>query len=198
MKPPWGSCALALAELEAMNMSGRERRSPPARSYGNALASWAPSMAISSCWTPTWRAPPRPAIFQKAFPDRHFDCGIAEADMIGVARRVCPPMGLCAVLRPRLPCSPRDAPLSRCATPWAIPHLNVKIGATHGGISVGEDGASHQCCEDFALMRTIPGMVVHLPRRTTWRRAPPSRRPTPTTARCTCASAALAMSGVPR
>ena len=70
------------------------------------------------------------------------------------------------------------------------PHLNVKIGATHGGLSVGEDGASHQCCEDLALMRSIPGMVVMSAPPTTWRPAPQSSPPTITTAPSTCASAA--------
>ena len=70
------------------------------------------------------------------------------------------------------------------------PHLNVKIGATHGGISVGEDGASHQCCEDFALMRSIPGMTVHLPCRRRGGQALPSRLPMSTKAPSTCASAA--------
>lgn len=67
------------------------------------------------------------------------------------------------LLFPRLPCLLRAALLSRSATAIGYPELNVKIAATHGGLSVGEDGASHQCCEDFALMRTIPGMVVICP-----------------------------------
>lgn len=99
--------------------------------------------------------------FQKAFPDRHFDCGIAEANMICVAA------GLSTVgLVPFASSFAMFAAgrgFEQIRNSIGYPHLNVKIGATHGGISVGEDGASHQCCEDFALMRSIPGMVVLCP-----------------------------------
>lgn len=100
-------------------------------------------------------------VFQKAFPDRHFNAGIAEADMVCVAAGAAT-MGMV----------PFASSFAMFATGRAFeqvrnsigyPRLNVKIAATHGGISVGEDGASHQCCEDFALMRSIPGMVVLSP-----------------------------------
>lgn len=99
--------------------------------------------------------------FQKAFPDRHFNCGIAEANMI------CAAAGLATVgLVPFASSFAMFAAgrgFEQIRNSIGYPHLNVKIGATHGGISVGEDGASHQCCEDFALMRSIPGMVVLCP-----------------------------------
>ncbi len=97
-------------------------------------------------------------IFKKAYPERFFDCGIAEGNMIGVAA------GLAAAGK-----VPFAASFAMFATGRAYeqvrnsvgyPHLNVKIAGSHAGISVGEDGATHQCCEDIALMRTIPGMVV--------------------------------------
>ena len=100
-------------------------------------------------------------IFKKAFPDRHFDCGIAEADMICVAA------GLSTVgyvpFASSFAMFAAGRAFEQVRNSIGYPHLNVKIGATHGGISVGEDGASHQCCEDFALMRSIPGMVVMSP-----------------------------------
>ena len=101
------------------------------------------------------------ATFQKAFPDRHFDCGIAEADMMCVAA------GLSTVgyvpFASSFAMFAAGRAFEQVRNSIGYPHLNVKIGATHGGISVGEDGASHQCCEDFALMRSIPGMVVMSP-----------------------------------
>jgi len=100
-------------------------------------------------------------IFKKAFPDRHFDCGIAEADMMCVAA------GLSTVgyvpFASSFAMFAAGRAFEQVRNSIGYPHLNVKIGATHGGISVGEDGASHQCCEDFALMRSIPGMVVMCP-----------------------------------
>ena len=100
-------------------------------------------------------------IFKKAFPERHIDCGIAECNMIGIAA------GLAAT--GKVPFASTFAMFAagrsfeQVRNSIGYPHLNVKIGATHGGISVGEDGATHQCCEDFALMRTIPGMIVASP-----------------------------------
>ena len=100
-------------------------------------------------------------IFQKAFPDRHIDCGIAEANMAGVAA------GLS--LTGKIPFMSSFAMFAagrafeQIRNSIGYPHLNVKIAATHAGITVGEDGASHQCNEDIALMRTIPGMVVMNP-----------------------------------
>lgn len=100
-------------------------------------------------------------MFAKAYPDRHFNCGIAEADMMSVAA------GLAASgLTPFASSFAMFASgraYEQIRNSIGYPGLNVKIGASHGGMSVGEDGASHQCCEDFALMRSIPGMVVICP-----------------------------------
>ena len=100
-------------------------------------------------------------VFQKEFPDRHFDCGIAEQNMMGVAAGLAS-MGLVPFASSFAMFAAGRA-FEQVRNAIGYPHLNVKIGATHGGISVGEDGASHQCCEDFALMRSIPGMVVLCP-----------------------------------
>ena len=100
-------------------------------------------------------------MFGKAYPDRHFNCGIAEGNMMSVAA------GLAA--SGMVPFASSFAMFAsgrafeQIRNSVGYPRLNVKIGATHGGMSVGEDGASHQCCEDFALMRSIPGMVVVCP-----------------------------------
>ena len=100
-------------------------------------------------------------MFAKAYPDRHFNCGIAEADMMCVAA------GLAASGMTPFASSfamfASGRAFEQIRNSIGYPRLNVKIAATHGGISVGEDGASHQCCEDFALMRSIPGMVVMSP-----------------------------------
>lgn len=96
--------------------------------------------------------------FKKAFPERHIDCGIAEANMMGIAAG----LSTCG----KVPFASSFAMFAagrafeQVRNSIGYPHLNVKIGATHAGISVGEDGATHQCNEDIALMRTIPGMVV--------------------------------------
>jgi len=96
--------------------------------------------------------------FKKAFPDRFFDCGIAENNMICVA------VGL--ALSGKIPFASSFAMFAagrsyeQVRNAVGYPHVNVKIGATHAGITVGEDGATHQCCEDIALMRTIPGMTI--------------------------------------
>lgn len=99
--------------------------------------------------------------FKKAFPERHFDCGIAEANMICMAAGMST-MGLVPFASSFAMFAAGRA-FEQVRNSIGYPHLNVKIGATHGGISVGEDGASHQCCEDFALMRSIPGMTVICP-----------------------------------
>ena len=99
--------------------------------------------------------------FKKAFPERHFDCGIAEANMICMAAGMST-AGLVPFASSFAMFAAGRA-FEQVRNSIGYPHLNVKIGATHGGISVGEDGASHQCCEDFALMRSIPGMVVMSP-----------------------------------
>ena len=101
------------------------------------------------------------ATFQKAFPNRHFDCGIAEANMVCMAAGLST-TGLVPFASTFAMFAAGRA-FEQIRNSIGYPHLNVKIGATHGGISVGEDGASHQCCEDFGLMRTIPGMVVMSP-----------------------------------
>ena len=100
-------------------------------------------------------------IFKKEFPERHFDCGIAEANMMCVAAGLST-TGLVPFASSFAMFAAGRA-FEQVRNSIGYPHLNVKIGATHGGISVGEDGASHQCCEDFALMRSIPGMVVMSP-----------------------------------
>ena len=99
--------------------------------------------------------------FQKAFPDRFYDCGIAEGNMMAMAAGAAT-MGLVPFASSFAMFAAGRA-FEQVRNSIGYPHLNVKIGATHGGISVGEDGASHQCCEDFALMRSIPGMTVICP-----------------------------------
>ena len=100
-------------------------------------------------------------MFRKAHPDRHFDCGIAEANMMGVAAGLST-MGYVPFVSSFAMFAAGRA-FEQIRNSVGYPHLNVKVAATHGGISVGEDGASHQCCEDFALMRSVPGMVVMCP-----------------------------------
>ncbi len=96
--------------------------------------------------------------FQKAFPDRHIDCGIAEGNMMGIAAGLATTGKVPFVSTFAMFASGRA--FEQVRNSIGYPHLNVKIGATHAGISVGEDGATHQCNEDLALMRVIPGMVV--------------------------------------
>lgn len=100
-------------------------------------------------------------MFKKAFPERHFNCGIAESNMVGVGAGLST-MGLVPFVS-TFAMFVAGRAYEQVRNTIGYPHLNVKICATHGGISVGEDGASHQCCEDFALMRTIPGMSVMCP-----------------------------------
>ena len=100
-------------------------------------------------------------VFKKEFPDRHFNCGIAEANMMCVAAGLST-TGLVPFASSFAMFASGRA-FEQIRNSIGYPALNVKIGASHGGISVGEDGASHQCCEDFALMRSIPGMVVMSP-----------------------------------
>ncbi len=100
-------------------------------------------------------------MFQKEFPNRHFNCGIAESNMMSVAAGLST-MGLVPFASSFAMFAAGRA-FEQIRNSIGYPHLNVKIGATHAGISVGEDGASHQCCEDFALMRSIPGMVILCP-----------------------------------
>ena len=100
-------------------------------------------------------------MFKKEFPDRHFNCGIAEANMMCVAAGLST-TGLVPFASSFAMFASGRA-FEQIRNSIGYPHLNVKIGASHGGLSVGEDGASHQCCEDFALMRSIPGMTVICP-----------------------------------
>ena len=100
-------------------------------------------------------------IFKKAYPERHFDCGIAEQNMIGVAAGMST-MGYVPFVSSFAMFAAGRA-FEQIRNTVGYPHLNVKIAATHAGLSVGEDGASHQCCEDFALMRSLPGMTVICP-----------------------------------
>ena len=100
-------------------------------------------------------------VFAKAYPDRHFNCGIAEGNMMCVAAGLAT-TGLVPFASSFAMFAAGRA-FEQVRNSIGYPHLNVKIGAPHGGISVGEDGASHQCCEDFALMRSIPGMTIICP-----------------------------------
>ncbi|MDE7053627.1 MAG: transketolase family protein [Oscillospiraceae bacterium] len=130
-------------------------------SYGNALKALGAEKENLVVLDADLAGATKTNIFQKAYPHRHFDCGIAEANMIDVAAGLST-MGLVPFAATFAMFAAGRA-YEQVRNTVGYPHLNVKIGATHGGISVGEDGASHQCCEDFALMRTIPGMTVMCP-----------------------------------
>ena len=130
-------------------------------SYGNALIEIGkenPNLVVLDA---DLAAATKTGMFKKVFPERHIDCGIAESNMAGVAA------GLS--LTGKIPFMSSFAMFAagrafeQVRNSIGYPHLNVKIGATHAGITVGEDGATHQCNEDIALMRTIPGMVVMCP-----------------------------------
>lgn len=127
-------------------------------SYGNALVELGKANENIVVLDADLAGATKTDIFKKVFPERHIDCGIAEANMIGIAA------GLAAT--GKVPFASTFAMFAagrayeQIRNSVGYPHLNVKIGATHAGISVGEDGATHQCNEDIALMRTIPGMVV--------------------------------------
>ncbi|MBD5449495.1 MAG: transketolase family protein [Lachnospiraceae bacterium] len=101
------------------------------------------------------------SVFKKAFPDRHIDCGIAECNMTGIAAGLATCGKIPFISSFAMFAAGRN--FEQVRNSIGYPHLNVKIGATHAGITVGEDGASHQCNEDVALMRTIPGMTVIVP-----------------------------------
>ncbi len=130
-------------------------------SYGNALKELGASAPDLIVFDADLAGATKTGTFQKAYPDRHFDCGIAEANMVCAAAGAST-FGLVPFVSTFAMFAAGRA-FEQVRNTVGYPHLNVKIGATHGGISVGEDGASHQCCEDFALMRTIPGMVVLSP-----------------------------------
>lgn len=130
-------------------------------SYGNALAQLGKEKPRLVVLDADLAAATKTGVFKKAFPERHIDCGTAECNMMGIAA------GLAAA--GMLPFASTFAMFAsgrafeQMRNSIGYPHLNVKIGAAHAGISVGEDGATHQCNEDIALMRTIPGMTVVCP-----------------------------------
>ena len=130
-------------------------------SYGNALKALGAEFPNLVVLDADLAGATKTGTFKKAFPERHFDCGIAEANMICMAAGMST-AGLVPFASSFAMFAAGRA-FEQVRNSIGYPHLNVKIGATHGGISVGEDGASHQCCEDFALMRSIPGMVVMSP-----------------------------------
>ena len=127
-------------------------------SYGNALVELGQAHDDVVVLDADLAAATKTATFKQAFPERHIDCGIAEANMMGIAAG----LSTCG----KVPYASTFAMFAagrafeQVRNSIGYPHLNVKIGATHAGISVGEDGASHQCNEDIALMRTIPGMTI--------------------------------------
>lgn len=127
-------------------------------SYGNALAELGKAHEDVVVLDADLAAATKTGVFKKVFPERHIDCGIAESNMMGVAA------GLAAAGKVPFASSfamfAAGRAFEQVRNSIGYPKLNVKIGATHAGISVGEDGATHQCNEDIALMRTIPGMVV--------------------------------------
>ena len=130
-------------------------------SYGKALAELGAEFENLVVLDADLAGATKTGTFQKAFPERHFDCGIAEANMVCMAAGLST-TGLVPFASTFAMFAAGRA-FEQIRNSIGYPHLNVKIGATHGGISVGEDGASHQCCEDFGLMRTVPGMVVMSP-----------------------------------
>ena len=130
-------------------------------SYGNALAALGKEHEDLIVFDADLSGATKTSVFKKEFPDRHFNCGIAEGNMLAVAAGAAA-AGLVPFASTFAMFAAGRA-FEQVRNSIGYPHLNVKIGATHGGISVGEDGASHQCCEDFALMRSIPGMVVMCP-----------------------------------
>lgn len=127
-------------------------------SYGNALVELGKKHGDLVVLDADLAAATKTGIFKKAFPERHIDCGIAESNMVGVGAGLAAAGMVPFVSSFAMFAAGRAYEQVRNSVGY--PHLNVKIGATHAGISVGEDGATHQCNEDIALMRTIPGMVV--------------------------------------
>ena len=127
-------------------------------SYGNALVELGKKYDNLVVLDADLAGATKTGTFQKAFPERHIDCGIAECNMMGIAAGLAT-TGLVPFASTFAMFASGRA-FEQVRNSIGYPHLNVKIGATHAGISVGEDGATHQCNEDLALMRTIPGMVV--------------------------------------
>ncbi len=126
--------------------------------YGKALVELAETNDKLVVFDADLAAATKTGMFKKAYPDRFIDCGIAEANMMGVAAGMA--TAGYTVFASSFAMFAAGRAFEQIRNTIGYPHLNVKIGATHAGISVGEDGASHQCCEDIALMRTIPGMTI--------------------------------------
>ena len=127
-------------------------------SYGEALAALGETYENLVVLDADLAAATKTGIFKKKYPERFFDCGIAEANMMGVAAGLATTGMIPFASTFAMFAAGRAFEIVRNSIGY--PHLNVKIGATHAGISVGEDGATHQCNEDIALMRTIPGMTI--------------------------------------
>ena len=127
-------------------------------SYGNALAELGKEFENLVVLDADLAGATKTCIFQKEFPERHWDCGIAEANMTGIAAGLATCGKVPFISSFAMFAAGRN--FEQVRNSIGYPKLNVKIGATHAGISVGEDGATHQCLEDLALMREIPGMVV--------------------------------------
>lgn len=126
--------------------------------YGDALVAIAADFPNLIVLDADLAAATKTGTFKKKFPEKFIDCGIAEGNMIGVAAGLATCGNL--VFASSFAMFAAGRAFEQIRNSIGYPHLNVKIGATHAGISVGEDGATHQCCEDIALMRTIPGMTV--------------------------------------
>ena len=130
-------------------------------SYGNALVDYAEDFPQLVVLDADLAGATKTGIFKKAYPDRHIDCGIAECNMTGIAAGLATCGKIPFISSFAMFAAGRN--FEQVRNSIGYPHLNVKIGATHAGITVGEDGATHQCNEDIALMRTIPGMTVIVP-----------------------------------
>lgn len=130
-------------------------------SYGQALVDLAEEFPNLVVLDADLAAATKTGAFKKAHPERFFDCGIAEGNMMGIAAGLATTGKV--VFASSFAMFAAGRAFEQVRNSIGYPHLNVKIGATHAGISVGEDGATHQCCEDIALMRTIPGMTVISP-----------------------------------
>lgn len=126
--------------------------------YGSALVELAEKYDNLVVMDADLAAATKTGVFKKAYPDKFFDAGIAECNLMGVAAGLATTGYL--VFASSFAMFAAGRAFEQVRNTLGYPHVNVKIGATHAGISVGEDGASHQCCEDIALMRTIPGMVI--------------------------------------
>ncbi|MCR4743963.1 MAG: transketolase family protein [Lachnospiraceae bacterium] len=130
-------------------------------SYGNALVELGKEHDNLVVLDADLAAATKTGVFKKAFPERFFDCGIAESNMTGIAAGIATTGKVPFISTFAMFAAGRS--FEQVRNSIGYPHLNVKIGATHAGISVGEDGATHQCNEDIALMRTIPGMTIICP-----------------------------------